>query len=332
MKKLILPFLFIISFYCYSQKPEDFGFRHFQYVFENDTIDVLVKSKKGEEQLKKPLFFSVQGSLAVPLIIHDGKHRVSYATLEEGFVEENYHLIIINKPGIPLVAHKDSLVNREYFVDKGNYLYSEKYLKSNHLDYYVERNVRVIDSLFKQDWVDTTKLIISGHSQGSGIAASMCDKTNKATHLIYSSGTPYFSTILAMLHKARMQEGNEANPRVEKIINAWKDVVSNPLNYFNPHRDSNLTLSSFSQNESEILKRLKIPVLISYGTQDESSPYQDLFQLETIRDRITHITFTPYIGLGHNYQLVNPNKDNPNQQTDFLENVVKDWLKWIEKN
>ncbi len=285
-----------------AQKPKDFGFRHYKYSIEGDSVDVLIKSKKGEEYIKKTLFFSVQGSLAVPLIVHNGKQRVLYPSLEEGFVENDYHLVMVNKPGIPLIAHKDSLVDgREFFVDKENYIYPEKYLKNNYLDYYVSRNLKVLDMLFKQSWVDSSKLIVSGHSQGSGIALSMCSKTDKASHLIYSSGLPYYSTILAMLNKERMHEGNKPNPRVDKIFNYWKEVVESPSDYFHPNRDSNLTLSSFSKNENELLKQLKIPVLISYGTKDESSPYQDMFRIETIKDSIEHITFYDYVGLGHNY-------------------------------
>lgn len=331
MKKVI--FVLLISFFYLrsnAQQPKDFGFRHFQYIIENDTVDVLVKSKKGEEYQKKPILFSAQGSLAVPLIVHNGRKRV-YSTLEEGFVENDYHLVAVNKPGIPLISHKDSLVDgREYFVDKENYVYPLKYLKNNNLEYYVKRNIQVIDFLFNESWVDTSKLVISGHSQGSGIALSMCDKTTKATHLIYSSGLPYYSTILAMLNKERMREGNTPNPRVEKVFKYWKEVIDDPLNYKNPHRDSNSTLSSFSQNENEILKRLKIPILISYGTKDESSPYHDMFRIETIKERISNIYFKPYVGLGHNYQLVTIS--DKNQKTDFLADVVLDWLHWLKEH
>jgi len=332
MKKTSLFIFLLISINFYSQKKaEDFGFRYFQYIIENDTVEVLVKSKKGEENIKKPLFFSVQGSLAIPLIIHNGKNRTIYSTTEEGFVEDDYHLAIVNKSGIPLIAHKDSLVDqREFFIDKENYIYPEKYVKNNNLEYYVHRNLKIIDSLQKEKWVDTTKLIVSGHSQGSSIALFMCDKSTKPTHLIYSSGLPYYSTILALLHRERMKEKYESNPKVKKIFNTWKEVVNDPTNYKNSNRDSNLMLSSFSQNESEVLKRVKIPILISYGTKDESSPYQDMFQIETIKERITNITFLSYVGLGHTYQRSNPEKEN--KKTDYLVDVVNDWLKWLEKN
>lgn len=314
--------LSLLCILMHGQTPKDFGFKHLQYQFQGDIVDVLVKSKKGEEQIKKPVFLSVQGSLAVPLIIHDGERRTSYATLEEGFVEDKFHLVIINKPGVPLIAHQDSLIHNEYFIDKDNYRYSNTYLTNNNKEYYVSRNLAIIDSLFKEEWVDTSKLIVSGHSQGSGIAASMCDMSLKPTHLIYSSGLPYFSTMLAIIAKERMREGIENNPRIERAFTSWQEVLDDPFNHYNPHRDSNKTLYSFSKNENEILKRLKIPVLISYGTMDESSPYQDMFRLETLRDRTEHITFMPYVGLDHNYQ-------SNTQNIDFLKNVVSDWLNWI---
>lgn len=312
-----------------GQIPEDFGFRHLQYEFEGDTVDVLVKSKKGEENIKKPIFFSVQGSLAVPLIIHNGKQRTTYATLEEGFVENQYHLVIVNKPGVPLVAHEDSLVGKEYFSDPDNFRYTEKYLKNNNKEYYVARNLMILLKLYKQSWVDTTKLVVAGHSQGSSIAATMCDMSSKPTHLIYSSGLPYFSTMLAIVSKERINEGLEKNPRVERAFASWQEVLDNPLNHFDSHRDSNKTLYSFSKNENEILKRLRIPVLISYGTSDESSPYQDMFRLEAIRDRASHISFKPYVGLDHNYQFKMNLDSNKSKKVDYLERVLKDWLDWI---
>ena len=335
MKSLnVLILVVVIQFVSilYAQTPEDFGFRHFQYVIEGDTVDVLVKSKKGEEKIKKPLFFAVQGSLAFPLIVHNGEIRTSFTVLEEDFVEDDYHLVMVNKPGVPLIAHTDSLVNGEYFVDKENYRYSEAYLKKNVRDYYVKRNLAVIDSLINKDWVDPSRLIVSGHSQGSGIAALICDRSTKPTHLIYSAGLPYFSTMLAILHQERMKEGVEPNPKVEKLFKVWNDVLKEPYKTYDPHRDSNATLYSFSQNENEILKRLKIPVLISYGTKDESYPYQDMFQLEVMRDRLQHITFTPYVGLGHNYQMRYTDENGKPLRKDYLKKVINDWKDWININ
>jgi len=65
--------------------------------------------------------------------------------------------------------------------------------------------------------------------------------------------------------------------------------------------NTNTGTYSFSQNENEVLKRLKIPVLICYGTKDEAGPFNDMFHIETIRDRASNISFKAYVGLNHNY-------------------------------
>ena len=65
MKNVIFSFFFFynISIFAQNKQPEEYGFRSFKTVYNRDTIDVLIKSKKGEEHKKKPLFLFCQGSL-----------------------------------------------------------------------------------------------------------------------------------------------------------------------------------------------------------------------------------------------------------------------------
>ena len=64
MKKIIcISFLLtVISAFGQTKTPEDFGFRHIVYKYKTDNVDILIKSKKGEEDRKKPLFFFCQGN------------------------------------------------------------------------------------------------------------------------------------------------------------------------------------------------------------------------------------------------------------------------------
>lgn len=67
---LIILYLFLSGFVSgQNTLPEVFGFRHFQTIYKGDTVDILIKSKKGEELKKKPLLLFCQGSLPIPLII-----------------------------------------------------------------------------------------------------------------------------------------------------------------------------------------------------------------------------------------------------------------------
>ena len=62
--------LFLITqSFAQPKTPEDFGFRHLQTLYKGDVVDILIKSKKGEEQKKKPLLLFCQGSLPIPLLI-----------------------------------------------------------------------------------------------------------------------------------------------------------------------------------------------------------------------------------------------------------------------
>jgi hypothetical protein len=326
---LILSLLFAISSIA-QKSAEDFGYRHLKLEYEKDTVHILVKSKKGEELNKKPIIFEVQGSTAVPLIVYDGERQVSYVSICEGFVENEYHLVLVSKPGLPLIAHKNELTKGKYKEPNTN-SYPEKYLENNNLEYYVKRNNTVFNFLKKQKWVDTTKVVAIGHSEGSTIVAHMANKIDGITHLIYSGGTPYYSRILAMVQQDRRRELQEDTEFAQDVYDYWEDVIKYPFAFDrNKGWNTNYGSFSFSQNENDILKQLKIPILMSYGTLDEGAPFVDMFHIETMKDRHTNFTFKAYVGLDHYYKNVNPNSKNLNE--DSLSKVVNDWLHWIKIN
>lgn len=328
MRTLFITACCALNFICFAQiKPSNFGYRHFTIEFEKDTVHILVKSKKEERLKKKPVFFEIQGSTAVPLIVHNGQQQVSYVSLTEGLVENDYHLVMVNKPGLPLMIHNDSLTKGKY-KDPNTKQYPQNYLKNNNLHYYVERNNKVIEFLKKQDWVDSTKVVVAGHSEGSSIAAHMADKIEGITHLIYSGGTPYYPRILTMIQQDRKQELKKDNDWVKKDFDYWKDIVKYPLALDkNKGWNTNYGTYSFSENENDILKRLKIPILISYGTMDEGAPFCDMFQLETIKERSRNFTFYAYVGLNHYYQ--SELLEDASKQ-DYLTKVINDWLQWLK--
>ena len=83
---IFLSAFLLLNTFSYAQlQPKDFGYRHETFVYQKDTVDILIKSKKGEALLKKPIIFEVQGSTAVPLIVHDGKQLTSTVSLTGSF-------------------------------------------------------------------------------------------------------------------------------------------------------------------------------------------------------------------------------------------------------
>ncbi|MBQ0739776.1 hypothetical protein J9332_36340, partial [Aquimarina celericrescens] len=93
---------------------------------------------------KKPLFIFIQGSLAKPLIKYDD-NDIYYSPFpfSEKLLMDNYHLIAINKPGVPLIENKKNLSSQGEFVDAETGLPSKEYTENNNLEYYTKRNLKV---------------------------------------------------------------------------------------------------------------------------------------------------------------------------------------------
>lgn len=333
MKNLFLFLVILITQNAFSQKtPEDFGYKHINTPFQNDSVHFIVKSKVGEEFKKKPILIFIQGSLAKPLIKYseNGSYYPPFP-FDETIFTDMFHLICINKPNIPMVMDASDLGKNGQFIDSTTNLPPTKYTEKANLTYYTQRNTHIVDYLIQQDWVDKNIVVVAGHSEGSSIAVKMAANNNNITHLIYSGGTPYYSRILSMITQDRKLE-NVKESWVEKDFDYWKRVNANPdEDTRDKGYNSNKSTYSFSENLNDDIKKLEIPVLISYGTEDTACPFNDLLRIETIQANKTNITFRTYINREHNYFALNEDKKIDYNMFGW-DIVGKDWLKWLIEN
>ena len=330
----ILPILITIIFIqnTFAQKKvENFGYTHHQIEFNSDNVDFIVKSKKGDEDKKKPILIFIQGSLAKPLIKYTdkGNHYSPFSFSEEIFTDE-FHLISINKPGVPLISNKSELRENGEFRDNVTNLPPKEYTENANLTYYTERNNKVLEYLIEQPWVDTSKIIVAGHSEGASIAVKMAVTNKNVTHLIYSGGTPYYPRILSMITQDRKLE-NEKESWVEKDYEYWKGVNGKPFDTSRDHGyNANKGTYSFSESLNDDFKRLSIPVLVSYGTKDAACPFNDLLRVEMIQENKENIDFKAYLNREHNYFEV-LESGQINYEKFGWDMVGQDWLKWINE-
>lgn len=322
MKKIF--FLLLISLTTFGQKkPEDFGYKHLTYGYKKLTIDLLIQSKKGEENIQKPLFFWCQGSMPQPLLKYDETGLYGTFPFDVNDFLDEFHVVVVGKPGVPVVSDvKDLKKSYQYLV--GNDNVPKKYSDNNYLDYYVERNDFLIKKLFKEKWVSINKLVLAGHSEGSTIAAKLATKNKKVTHLIYSGGNPYGRILNILQEQIFKFKDYDA-------IKYWKVVVANKDNLDYNGGDTFKATYDFSQPSAIYLKKIKIPILITYGTKDWNAPYNDLLQIESIQSNLKNLTFKPYFDVEHNFFPVNENRE-PNYEVYNWENVGKDWKIWLDKN
>lgn len=322
MKKVL--FLLLVSLIAFGQKtPEDFGYKHIRLVYKKTKVDVLIQSKKGEENIKKPLFLFCQGSMPQPLLKYD--ETGLYGTFPfdvKDFLDE-FHVVIIGKPGIPVISNvKDLKNNFQYLVENDSV--PKMYSDNHYLDYYVNRNDFVIKKLLKENWISNSKLVVAGHSEGSTIAAKLATKNKKITHLIYSGGNPY-GRILSMLEEDLYKR------KKYDLIEYWKFIVENKDNLDYNGGDTYKATYDFSQPSAIYLKKLNIPVLITYGTKDWNAPYNNMLHIESIQLGLKNIEFKPYFDVEHNFFPINEKRE-PNFDIYNWENVGKDWKIWLDKN
>jgi len=317
--------MFLVSkIYAHSQKiPEDFGYRHLSFKYQNDPVDVIIISKKGEERIAKPLFFFCQGSLPQPVVKYDEKGLYGTLPFNEAPFLDEFHIVIIAKPFIPVIANVNKL-GRDfmYFRDYENEIPPKGYIERNYLDYYVFRNNFILKQLFRERWVRNSKLLVAGHSEGSSVAAKMASLNKKITQLIYSGGNP-FGRITSMLAQSKAENNEEAT------LDYWKTVVENANEVNYSGGDSFKATYSFSLPQRENLLGLKIPVLITYGDKDWAAPYNDLFQIEMIRDKKDNFTFVDYPDLEHNFFPLDENGKPDFDQYNW-DKVAGDWLEWMK--
>lgn len=328
MTKRVIVIFLILSIHAYGQRPtpQSLGLRHLNTAYKNDQVDILIKSKKGDELIPKPLFLFIQGSLPRPLIItYDTTRAFGTFPFNLDSLVREYHVAIIGKPYIPLIADQNELSKDLNFIDPDTKRFPQTYTERNHLDYYVERNKAVIRFLQKQKWVSKEKLVVAGHSEGSTIAAKLASTSRAVTQLIYLSGNPS-GRIMSIIGRSRRNETDSSKLAEEDFI-YWKNVVENPEE-ITGSGDSNKATYSFSIPPSDYLKKLSIPVLIAYGTNDYCSPYNDFFRIETIRERKKNFTFQAYIGLDHNFFPLDQN-GNTNYEMYNWDKVGSDIYRWL---
>jgi pimeloyl-ACP methyl ester carboxylesterase len=166
---------------------------------------------------------------------------------------------------------------------------------------------------------------VAGHSEGSTIAAKLASVFPKVTHLVYSGGNP-MGRILTTIERLRAVE-TDSTRDAEMQFDYWQKVVSDPNN-MNANGDTYKVTYDFSIPPIEYLRKLRIPVLISYGTKDAGSPYNDYLRVESITQKKTNFTFKAYIGTEHNYFPVKPN-GQIDYDTFNWDKVADDWRSWL---
>lgn len=305
---------------------------HFQIYDPSENIDFIVVDPKLDT--KKPILLWCQGSLPYPLYVNskDGIWMIGggITNFDIKNIKKYYHLVIISMPKTPVIAEENQINDSYWYFgnSKDKNEPSEEFVSADYLENYVNRAIKVLKFLKKQDWVDSSKLIVAGHSQGSKVATKIAAQYKPVSKLGVFGANPF----------GRIDQNiREYRKDAEKNVITWTDAEKGIEEEYKMYRDANdaemvkkkpslLAWKSFSTPLIEDWMAINKPLYLAYGTHDIASDLCDLVPLYFIRAHKNNLTYKRYLNTDHNFfEMEN---GSPNHDKPHWKEVMNTFIQW----
>lgn len=335
VKNLALVGLFFLCFNSSAQtKINGTSYSHFQLRHKKDTIDFVVADTNLN--IRKPILLFCQGSQPKPLFFdfkEEGIYPVPLSNFNINKLNEEYHVVVVSMPQTPLVAGRENLNKQyNYITDTTNqYSYSKEYIKADYAENYIARANKVLKFLYKQNWVDRSKIVLAGHSQGARIAVGIASSNKKITHLGLFGYNPNGRIDQAIRRARKMAEAGEISwGEADSLQREQYEFYKTIQNEDSLKADPNLiSWKSFSKSTKTELVNLKIPVFVAYGSNDIVADYCDLLPINFIDAGKKDYLIKRYPELEHNFFPVKEDGsiDYYNGKWDTVLNEFLEWTR-----
>ena len=335
-KTIILLFLVQISF-GQNQKTINNQAILFSLKQKNDTIDFIVVDTKTD--VKKPIFLFCQGSLPMPLFVKPEKEEIwmiggGITNFDLVEIKKNYHLIVISMPKTPVIVDEKNLNKSYCYIPNPNEPdeFDKEYVKSDYLENYEKRANEVLKFLKKQKWVEPSKLIVAGHSQGSKVATIIALNNKNVTHLGLFGANPLGRIDQKIRDYRKSAESKqitwtEADEQIENTYQMLRDSYNADALKKEPYL---LAWKSFSRPLLNDWLKIKIPTYLAYATNDIAADLCDLVPIFYIQNSKKNLTYKRYLNLEHNFFEVNDD-GRANYEKEHWKEVMNDFVKWTLK-
>lgn len=336
--RLFILSVFFLSFTSWGQDIlKEINYTHFQLEENNDTIEFLMADT--DLKTKKPLFLFCQGSLPVPLLINFDKEHYgedftwpsSLSNFDLDYLNKYYHVVVISMPKTPLMVESKFLnQSLEFITDTTDkHSYDLAYLRADYMKNYVDRANKVIEYLSGKKWIDSKKVVVAGHSQGSRIAVGIAASNKKVTHLGLFGYNPN-GRIDQFVRQARKDAEagkitwEEADSIQQKYYNFYKRFQNKDTVQSHPHL---VSWKSFSEPTISQLVALKQPVYIAYGSADIIADLCDLLPFYFIRNQKENYVIKRYPNVEHNFFPLNKDDSVDYKNGKWIE-VMNSFVDW----
>ncbi|WP_337966939.1 hypothetical protein [uncultured Flavobacterium sp.] len=331
----LIIFLFLFQF-SFAQNGEIINKEaiHFNVKINNDSIDFIVVDTVFTA--KKPIFLFCQGSMPMPLFVKPKDEPMwiiggGVTNFDIKEIKKHYHLVVISMPKTPVIVEEKNLNESYCYIpnpDKPKE-FDVEYELSDYLENYQKRANAVLHYLRKQKWVDNSKLIVAGHSQGSKVASAIAANNKKVTKLGLFGANP-FGRIDQMIRgyrkeaEAKKITWQEADEKINEKYEMLREANNKDSLKANPYL---LAWKSFSKPQINDWLKIEIPTYLAYGTNDIASDLCDIVPLFYIQNSKNNLTLKRYPNLEHNFYEVNEDGRANYDKEHWIE-VMNEFVKW----
>lgn len=295
-------------------------------------IDYYVSANKIED--KKPVLLYLDGSGAYPLFQHTSQGIGSSVIIDFRSLANSYHVVMISKPGVPLI---DS-VGFDPQIGIPLYPVPQLYSEKLSLDWRVNSADLVLKKIKKELKVEDRKVAVLGISEGFQVAAKLGTVNKNITHLLLFVGNglnQFFDFIIQ--NRIDAQSGRisdaEAQSNIDSLYAAIRDIYAHPdATDKEWYGHTYLRWASFcNNNPTENLMELEIPVYIAGAGNDRNTAVlgTDYLYLESIRRNKTNITYKVYpYDHSFNEQVKNEEGEVVGMK-NHIQEVIVEGLNWL---
>lgn len=303
---------------------------------DNDLGKIDYHVYKNNITKKKPLIVYLQGSTNFPLFYLKPNGRYSSGiTLNVNSMSNEYHIVLISKPNTPLV---DSLEIAP--SGRMQYPWREGYSKKYSLDWRANSADKVINDVIDKLNVDSSRVLVWGHSEGSQVAPAVALKNTNVTHVIAMAGNSlnhlYDFILMERFAALSGQKSNEeAQSNIDSLYTEFEKIYSHPESTTKEwFGESYLKWSSFTLNSPiENMLKLDLPILyVAGGTDLHSILNMDYAKLEFLRKGKDNLTYKVYPNCDHYFMEVKTDTSGKKEWIEHLDEVNDFALKWVIKN
>ncbi len=339
MKSLFLLFLLSCSAIIPAQSSQPIANQatHFQLPTPTDTIDFLIVDTAGTRS-RKPILLWCQGSEPTPLFVDYPDFPEPYlfgggiSNFDYRAIARDYHLVVVSMPHIPVVAPAANVNAQSNYIPDSTKPQETllAFVEDDYLRNHVDRGTQVLDYLRRQPWVDTTRLVVAGHSQGSKVAAKLARANAAVTHLGLFGANP-FGRIDQHVRAARLDAelGRISWAKADSLMDAEYDRFRSAHDSARSAADpGSRATRSFAEPFYDDWLALDIPIYLAYGTADITAALCDIVPFYFIAAGKDTLTLKRYLELEHNFFGLQDGR--PNYDDDHWPEVMAEFVAWIE--